>query len=1118
MSKKKHITAPHSYDPGKGRPKEYLAYLNYQEMQALKRLNGGNQERGPKGLPSFPPADAAGSSSRTTSRTSTASKTPTSKNPSGGSLSAPSRTAASSGTRSTSRDAGSRNTGGGGARDSGRTANTGTRNTSGRDTAKAAADAKSRQSAAARDAAVRQQAANKNTRDAAKNPGFKADMGRYSIGDKYQAPSGQIKGAIKSVQQTAASSRLSREGPIGPAPRQYKTAKAMEQAMLRDIYSNKLVPTGRATTITSPSQLGYVGKMVQGEAAFEGPLGQAAVAKTVFNRIDAANADPEKHGYMGGRDFGKLMAGYDATGLRSATRGKVTGSFKAAVPGTEEYRKGIVAINQALGPQSTFNKTASATVRDATHYYNPDKANPDWKNKESFERVGNHKFGNAENIGRSVRSARVAADSRINPAGFDARPKVQVADSTTAPRPRPRPPSQNMQRPTAQALLGDTDAIRRDVRISEDPTIEGKSTKRFRDRVADTVPSVQITGGWGMVATNPDRQSATTARQVRSTTTAQKDRFRDGPRAQGPLSAKKIHSRMEMETDPSYFGNIQDAPIRRPAADSYYGDIAKRPPTKPAPDSYYGDIAKAPIRRPSSESYYGDIAKAPIRRAAPDSYYGDIAKAPLRRPSNPSYYGDIPDTPVIRRPSYTNIPPPDSERLSIPTGPMRGPVGTPEQQLEAFKKTVASYPALAEGLDAYGKYAKARANPFAPNWAVDAVARKEIGEPDIVGAVSSGIAGLQSTYKQAFGDAQKVGKTRSMVDAEAEDVKNAKKTVSMAEGYKLGEGKVLKPQTLMSTVSQPDTGWGGVLSGIKAPAPASSAKPAGVKSTPEGQTKIAIGGRKVSVDDFVNEQEDLSPKAKEALRQSLVDSAKDGFLQYETEEMNGIVNGFKGSANSDEAPDDETSTENPEESQAPEEARPKNVSKEDREEMRRQERVNKRGARVAKGAPAGIGVVLTIADGLRKLFTGKSTTESDAALKRQYMQADKAERAELEAKYPNLSGFAVSVGMEPELGYSNYTSWAESAGLRGQGSREGGGPGGILSIPEQMVAPAAGAAGTLPSGSLPSATSQKGRRPEIYYQWDLGVNIPSPGDPQYNSYMIYLAEREEARRKMYDYV
>lgn len=61
MTKKK-VTAPLTYNPGRGRPNEHLAYLNRQEMQALMRLNGGNQERGPRNLPSFPPADATSGS------------------------------------------------------------------------------------------------------------------------------------------------------------------------------------------------------------------------------------------------------------------------------------------------------------------------------------------------------------------------------------------------------------------------------------------------------------------------------------------------------------------------------------------------------------------------------------------------------------------------------------------------------------------------------------------------------------------------------------------------------------------------------------------------------------------------------------------------------------------------------------------------------------------------------------------------------------------------------------------------------------------------------------------------------------------------------------------------
>lgn len=51
MAKK--VQAPKTYNPGKGRPKEHLAYLNEREMAYLRMLNGGNMERGPRGLPSF---------------------------------------------------------------------------------------------------------------------------------------------------------------------------------------------------------------------------------------------------------------------------------------------------------------------------------------------------------------------------------------------------------------------------------------------------------------------------------------------------------------------------------------------------------------------------------------------------------------------------------------------------------------------------------------------------------------------------------------------------------------------------------------------------------------------------------------------------------------------------------------------------------------------------------------------------------------------------------------------------------------------------------------------------------------------------------------------------------
>jgi hypothetical protein len=149
---KKRVTAPLTSNPGKGRPKEHLSYLNREEMGALRLLNGNNMERGPRGLPSFPPADAKGSSSKASSgtgargptgpqgqarsspagnkggspgsvsRTSTASKSTTSKSSGSSSVSRISGgTAGSNAARSAL--SGSTGGGGGGARDSGQAAN-----------------------------------------------------------------------------------------------------------------------------------------------------------------------------------------------------------------------------------------------------------------------------------------------------------------------------------------------------------------------------------------------------------------------------------------------------------------------------------------------------------------------------------------------------------------------------------------------------------------------------------------------------------------------------------------------------------------------------------------------------------------------------------------------------------------------------------------------------------------------------------------------------------------------------------------------------------------------------------------------------------------------------------
>lgn len=127
-----------------------------------------------------------------------------------------------------------------------------------------------------------------------------------------------------------------------------------------------------------------------------------------------------------------------------------------------------------------------------------------------------------------------------------------------------------------------------------------------------------------------------------------------------------------------------------------------------------------------------------------------------------------------------------------------------------------------------------------------------------------------------------------------------------------------------------------------------------------------------------------------------------------------------------------------------------------------------------------------------------------------YQSAGMTERKAMEERYPNLIPRAQAMGINSYYGMDKYYAWAEKSGLRGTPSREGGGPGGIASLgggsrnDDQTGVP--------PTPDTPSTPS--GRRPDIYYMWDLGVNIPSPSDPNYTQYQTYLAERLAAQRAM----
>jgi hypothetical protein len=126
-----------------------------------------------------------------------------------------------------------------------------------------------------------------------------------------------------------------------------------------------------------------------------------------------------------------------------------------------------------------------------------------------------------------------------------------------------------------------------------------------------------------------------------------------------------------------------------------------------------------------------------------------------------------------------------------------------------------------------------------------------------------------------------------------------------------------------------------------------------------------------------------------------------------------------------------------------------------------------------------------------------------------YQGASMEERKTMEERYPNLIPRAQAMGITSYYDMDKYYSWADASGLRGvnETSRDSGG--------EVSYGSSGYGSGSSGSGGDSGSGSASGPRPQIYYEWDLGVNIPSPNDPLYTMYMTYLAERSAAAEELY---
>lgn len=464
MLSRKHIRAPRSFDPGPGLPRERLAYLSEAEMEALRLATDGTVNRGPRGIPSF------AVTSGTTSGTSMGGGEKTKDNPSGGGPGGPfganSGPSTSSATKSAS---GSGGQGSGGSHPASGASPGSTASKSSASASSAPAASKepssstpSRSPSTASSAAPASPMGGQGTSfssSAAASAANKAASLRSGAptvspmggqGTSFSKPAAAeaankatasaTKGGLNPSGSSKTASAMATAN-TGSYPGQGVTAAAPNGDMmapnagtdfsraLRSLGQDLGQPNpnfdnspqrfgnwasdsfGRIAGV-SPEAAREMTKTIVGEAAGEGLMGQAAVAKVMENRLNFGRAYPGQTGYLGAGDEMAMLKGFDANGYRkSSTRNS---GYSKSAPGTAAYSRASAAMADSLDPYGDL-ATQHPDVLNATHYLTSDLAgtkswtkNDAWRN--SAAQIGNHVFGNAED---SVDKVAAANQSRM---------------------------------------------------------------------------------------------------------------------------------------------------------------------------------------------------------------------------------------------------------------------------------------------------------------------------------------------------------------------------------------------------------------------------------------------------------------------------------------------------------------------------------------------------------------------------------------------------------------------------------------------------------------------------------------------------------------------------------
>jgi hypothetical protein len=808
----------------------------------------------------------------------------------------------------------------------------------------------------------------------------------------------------------------------------------------------------RFGTNYTPAQFSQLSKTVAGEAAGESDFGRAAVANTFGNRTALAQQEGSPYGYMGGDDFASLADQYDAYRMQNDP-------YRAAVPGSKTYQQGVNAMYQAMNPESTFSKTASPKVLTATHYYNPAEVRrePDWaRDKANFERVGSHLFGTAEASPKTVAKARAEQIAR---AGTTIVPTSSTPEESGVPTPRLRPPSQNMQRPPSAGI---------------EPV---KTTLREKE-INDRLVNLQ----------NPDGTRITVS----------VGNVYDSLVGSGVPEEDASRIANEMIAAPGNEYNIKSPPPGRPNERTLDAGLGRNPydvqraigvprarPPQPGLGRAAYDIERSPTQ------YSG------IERFTPPQVTAGLSRNPFDTQTAGGYSGYGLFTPPVRT---ANL----------------------DRNVYDAGRTPSTYSGITD-FNVPNRTADIARNQFDT--------RVSAPEYSGYGTNSVGLLPSDSSYKGVFGLA------KSGVNA----LTGGLKTLSMPETYKMPEAAAegLRNWGLAKGIETPKNLYEEAMSLysdsqadadlIKAATPFAESlrnkvvsgvsglqesyknalSEAQKKSQPAvdtNTTKISVGPKLETIDKIVEDQKNLTKQEKDELKQILSEAAAANIVEWSTDTFNATINEAKRNIASGggRAP--------PKSQPAPKGGYPLtsmgtapvvdmpqiSLTPEQAEEVGNRVERGKTAIRVAGSRVPGLGG-----------FLGGKYEESVKKKLDNYVLATPEQRAEMERKDPSLTAWAGIIGETPQLDRSNYTKWADKSGLRGAPDRRGGGENsGIRSLISEQE----GDETTTPTPDTPSTSP--GRRPDIYYMWDLGVNIPSPGDPNYTQYQTYLAERLAAQRAM----